>query len=531
MKKIFSFLLAFLLLSSQAFATNKLISDLTSDASPTDDDLIETLDSPSGTPASHKVTMSDLSTYILAKSWAGSAIDYTRGGTGLTTAPDDNLMVGSGIGWQLKALPNCADSSGNHLNYTASTNSFSCGTSSSSGVVGSDTQFIFNDGGSTLAGATAVTYDKTINASSGVETVFKIAPTISQSSTGGYDAVIADVTESSTGSGHKYLFSGKVGGAYKYFVDDTGAVTATSFITSSTSAGSIQLNEASANGSNFRKFTVASSLSADATITLDGTDATTQTFPSTSQTLMGKTSTDTMTNKTYDTAGSGNVFKINGTSITAISGNAATAVTTTGSQTNNAFVLIDSSGNHVASTTTTYSSNRLAVSDSSTSGAGIAATNTNASGYAQYYATNDQGHSGGIIATGSSYAVPDAIGAGSFSAVPFVFFVNSTPLAKFSTNNNFEFTGTTPTVASCGTSPSIITKSTNNAGAVQVGSVSATSCVVTFAGSGFTNAPFCTATDDTSIIAVKAVSTTTTLTLSSTVLTGDKVTWNCWGGY
>lgn len=56
-----------------------------------------------------------------------------NGGTGLTTASDDNVMVGSGSAWVSKSVPDCTDTGGNHLNYTQSTNSFSCGTSGGSG--------------------------------------------------------------------------------------------------------------------------------------------------------------------------------------------------------------------------------------------------------------------------------------------------------------------------------------------------------------------------------------------------------------
>jgi hypothetical protein len=58
------------------------------------------------------------------------------GGTNLTAALDDNLMVGNGTTWQSKTLPTCTDTSGNHLNYDATTNTFTCGTSSSGGTPG-----------------------------------------------------------------------------------------------------------------------------------------------------------------------------------------------------------------------------------------------------------------------------------------------------------------------------------------------------------------------------------------------------------
>jgi hypothetical protein len=63
-------------------------------------------------------------------------LPVVNGGTNLTAALDDNLMVGNGTTWQSKTLPTCADTSGNHLNYDATTNTFSCGTSSSGGAPG-----------------------------------------------------------------------------------------------------------------------------------------------------------------------------------------------------------------------------------------------------------------------------------------------------------------------------------------------------------------------------------------------------------
>lgn len=43
---------------------------------------------------------------------------------------DDNILLANGTIWELEAVPNCTDSGGNHLNYTAATNTLSCGTSS-----------------------------------------------------------------------------------------------------------------------------------------------------------------------------------------------------------------------------------------------------------------------------------------------------------------------------------------------------------------------------------------------------------------
>lgn len=55
-------------------------------------------------------------------------LPVANGGTNLTAATDDDTMVGNGTTWQSKAIPDCDDTSGNHLNYDTTTNTFSCGT-------------------------------------------------------------------------------------------------------------------------------------------------------------------------------------------------------------------------------------------------------------------------------------------------------------------------------------------------------------------------------------------------------------------
>lgn len=58
----------------------------------------------------------------------GTDVAFADGGTGISTAADDTVIVSSGSAWQAKAVADCDDSAGNHLNYDTGTNAFSCGT-------------------------------------------------------------------------------------------------------------------------------------------------------------------------------------------------------------------------------------------------------------------------------------------------------------------------------------------------------------------------------------------------------------------
>lgn len=66
----------------------------------------------------------------------------------------------------------------------------------------------------------------------------------------------------------------------------------------------------------------AKTFTANNALTLAGTDGTTLTFQGTG-TVVNRDSTDTLTNKTFDTAGLGNSLKINGTAVSAVTGTGA----------------------------------------------------------------------------------------------------------------------------------------------------------------------------------------------------------------
>lgn len=73
---------------------------------------------------------------------------------GRFTIADDSVLVGTGTTTASKAIPDCDDSAGQHLNYDTATNAFSCGTSGSSSFDPSTTLDLYEEcaSGTTTAG-------------------------------------------------------------------------------------------------------------------------------------------------------------------------------------------------------------------------------------------------------------------------------------------------------------------------------------------------------------------------------------------
>jgi len=82
----------------------------------------------------------------LATAEVAGTLPYSKGGTGLSTATEDGLMIGNGAGWQAKVIPSCTTNQ--KLVYDTATNAFSCGTDLSASIGGSTKEVQFNNAGS-----------------------------------------------------------------------------------------------------------------------------------------------------------------------------------------------------------------------------------------------------------------------------------------------------------------------------------------------------------------------------------------------
>lgn len=175
-------------------------------------------------------------------------------------------------------------------------------------------------------------------------------------------------------------------------------------------------------------------------------------------------------------------------------------------------------------------SNTTAVGYQAISGVTSGARNTALGAYAGYGINNSSAVTTGSDNTFLGYnAIPGtasqltgSIAVGSNATV------SSSYTAVLGGVTNFVIKGSTPTVGSCGTSPSIA--GTDSAGSITTGSTGVTSCAITFS-QPFIYAPFCVAqTTFTAISAVVSAASTTGITIgTSGSITSATLNYICVG--
>ena len=84
-----------------------------------------------------------------------------------------------------------------------------------------------------IAGAYVVNSSGSLSASSGTQGSLLVNPTFTQTGSAGYNAILVNVTETTTGSGTKYLFRAQVGSTDKFLVSNSGIVTGAEYVQTS----------------------------------------------------------------------------------------------------------------------------------------------------------------------------------------------------------------------------------------------------------------------------------------------------------
>ena len=197
---------------------------------------------------------------------------------------------------------------------------------------------------------------------------------------------------------------------------------------------------------NGKVFSVANSLA------LAGVDSTTITFQGT-DTYIGRATTDILTNKTFDTAGTGNVFKINGTQITAIGGNTAKVGTVAGSLISGDCVSIDANLNFVDA------------GGACTTGGGGGTVTAGTAGQLGYYGSSGTTVSGNPNATIVAGALTLGIGGSIQGSLKFAGVISGTTTLAVATaaSGTLTLPSTTDTIVAKNTTDVLTNKTINTA--------------------------------------------------------------------
>lgn len=264
----------------------------------------------------------------------------------------------------------------------------------------------------------------------------------------------------------------------------------------------------------------------------------TLTLPTSTDTLIARATADTLTNKTFDTAGIGNVFKINGTQITTNTGTGANVLAI--SPTLTTPVLGAATG-----TSLTLGAGVLNQTFSQNGGTVSSLTNANSctTCYAGY-AFVGGGNSGALYAlsalwtTANEYVANSVIVEGqqagglglsgsASGGAPVTIWVNATKAATFIPGGHYVTAGPTPTCGSGCTSVA----GNDNAFVVTTGTAQ-TAITVNFGGSGataWTANPVCNVSSNStaSVTDISTVSTSAITFGASVVLSGALLYVNC----
>lgn len=119
-----------------------------------------------------------------------------------------------------------------------------------------------------------------------------------------------------------------------------------------------------------------------------------------------------------------------------------------------------------------------------------------------------------------------SVGGGSFGSSLTIDYTAGTVSipARLTVGGHVTASGATPTISSCGVSPSI--SGSDNFGSVTAGTGILSSCVINF-GVTWGSAPRCVASSSTAIASMTVSATTTQLTIGGTSLTSDAINWIC----
>lgn len=95
-------------------------------------------------------------------------------------------------------------------------------------------------------------------------------------------------------------------------------------------------------------------------------------------------------------------------------------------------------------------------------------------------------------------------------------------------SKGISYTTSLPTISACGTSPSVDSRASNNAGTVTVGTIAASSCTITFA-TAFSTFNHCRVTSQSTIASMAYSYTLSAITVAGTSLIGDLIDYECDG--